>query len=392
MSLRLRRGTDAERAAVVFDAGEIVYTTDTEQVWVGDGSTPGGMLISSDQVPAELSQDLDLNSNDIVGTGNININGAVQADQFTGSLVGDVVGSVFADDSTIIVNGQTGVVTASLVGDVNGSVFGDDSTVLVDSVNNVLSAQLANIETLNFLEQGLALDGVNIKSSNNGESKIRLVRPNALPNGSPVAIGTLFFDTYLDNGSESTTAYIQSYGSEDPTDNYAKTYLELNVIDEDGNVVENNVITLTYDGKTGFGTFTPTEKLDVRGSGVFTGNVSAASAIIAGEVQAAAFKGTLVSDDSSIIIDGVTGAITAPSAIIAGEVQAAAFKGTLVGDDSSIIIDGITGAITSPSYVQFGSLTTTERNALTATNGMVIYNTTDNKFQGYEAGSWVNLI
>lgn len=139
MSLRLRRGTDAERAAVVFDTGELVYTTDTKQVYIGDASTPGGILLSSNQVPAELSQNLDLNSNDITGTGNISISGIVQADQFNGSLVGDVVGSVFADDSTIIVNGQTGVVTASLVGDVIGSVFGDDSTVLVDGANNKIN-------------------------------------------------------------------------------------------------------------------------------------------------------------------------------------------------------------------------------------------------------------
>ena len=38
------------------------------------------------------------------------------------------------------------------------------------------------------------------------------------------------------------------------------------------------------------------------------------------------------------------------------------------------------------------SYTTTQRNALTAANGMVIYNTTDNKFQGYENGAWANLI
>ena len=43
-------------------------------------------------------------------------------------------------------------------------------------------------------------------------------------------------------------------------------------------------------------------------------------------------------------------------------------------------------------FVQFGSFTTTERNALTAANGMVIYNSSDNKFQGYENGAWVNLI
>ena len=37
-------------------------------------------------------------------------------------------------------------------------------------------------------------------------------------------------------------------------------------------------------------------------------------------------------------------------------------------------------------------LTTTERNEFIAQNGDIIYNTTDNKFQGYENGSWVNLI
>lgn len=37
-------------------------------------------------------------------------------------------------------------------------------------------------------------------------------------------------------------------------------------------------------------------------------------------------------------------------------------------------------------------MTTTERNAMTPVNGMLIYNTTLNKFQGYEAGAWANLI
>jgi len=37
-------------------------------------------------------------------------------------------------------------------------------------------------------------------------------------------------------------------------------------------------------------------------------------------------------------------------------------------------------------------LTTTQRDALTAVNGIIIYNSTTNKFQGYENGSWANLI
>lgn len=43
-------------------------------------------------------------------------------------------------------------------------------------------------------------------------------------------------------------------------------------------------------------------------------------------------------------------------------------------------------------YLLLNRLTTTQRNALTAVNGMLIYNTTDNKFQGYENSVWVNLI
>lgn len=37
-------------------------------------------------------------------------------------------------------------------------------------------------------------------------------------------------------------------------------------------------------------------------------------------------------------------------------------------------------------------MTTTQRDALTAVNGMLIYNSTLNKFQGYENGAWVSLI
>lgn len=37
-------------------------------------------------------------------------------------------------------------------------------------------------------------------------------------------------------------------------------------------------------------------------------------------------------------------------------------------------------------------LTSTARDALTAANGDLIYNTTDNKIQGYENGAWVNLV
>jgi hypothetical protein len=69
-----------------------------------------------------------------------------------------------------------------------------------------------------------------------------------------------------------------------------------------------------------------------------------------------------------------------------GQINAAAFFG-----DTALF-----GALQADT-VAFGSsftvpsLTTAERNALTAVNGMVVYNSSTNKFQGYENSSWVDL-
>jgi len=50
------------------------------------------------------------------------------------------------------------------------------------------------------------------------------------------------------------------------------------------------------------------------------------------------------------------------------------------------------GCGTPDAYFLLPRLTLSQRNALTPADGMVIYNTSDGKFQGYQAGSWQNLI
>ena len=50
MSLRIRRGTNAERSGVTFLEGELVYTTDTKKMFVGDGTTVGGIAVDSAKV------------------------------------------------------------------------------------------------------------------------------------------------------------------------------------------------------------------------------------------------------------------------------------------------------------------------------------------------------
>lgn len=62
-----------------------------------------------------------------------------------------------------------------------------------------------------------------------------------------------------------------------------------------------------------------------------------------------------------------------------------------IGNDNpstsaALDISSTTGALIIPR------MTTTDRDNLTAVNGMIIYNTTTDKFQGYENGTWVNFI
>ena len=42
MALKLRRGTDLQRLTITPQEGELLYTTDTKKLYVGDGSFAGG--------------------------------------------------------------------------------------------------------------------------------------------------------------------------------------------------------------------------------------------------------------------------------------------------------------------------------------------------------------
>ena len=181
MALQIRRGTDAERTAgggVVFANGELVYVTDTDKLYIGDGATAGGLPLAGSAIASigeyivadtinstlDLQQNLDLNGKDIIGTGNINIAGTINA---TGNVtIGDDASTDTVDfgakitssltpnaDSTydigatnarwnngyftgLAVDGQIDAVA------INANVIADNSTVMVDKSSNTLTGDL----------------------------------------------------------------------------------------------------------------------------------------------------------------------------------------------------------------------------------------------------------
>ena len=43
--IQIRRGVEAQRALVTPDAGEMLFTTDNKELFIGDGATAGGLLV-----------------------------------------------------------------------------------------------------------------------------------------------------------------------------------------------------------------------------------------------------------------------------------------------------------------------------------------------------------
>lgn len=82
MSLKLRRGLSTDRTTVTPAEGELLYTTDTKLVYVGDGTTVGGNIISGGSAASDLVNDtspqlggnLDVNGFDIVSADGVDIN------------------------------------------------------------------------------------------------------------------------------------------------------------------------------------------------------------------------------------------------------------------------------------------------------------------------------
>lgn len=195
MALRLRRGTDTQRQLITPAEGELIYTTDTKRLWIGDGTTQGGILANTGAVyglddltdvdltlaPQEgdvlrydgtewiaspesspttpggsyyidiedSNGDPVLNSDTRVFLGSVRSadgvailvdanNQRMYADFFgdlTGNVTGDVTGDVIGDLFGNVTGNVTGNISGFVTGNVTGDVTGDVTGNLLGNVN-----------------------------------------------------------------------------------------------------------------------------------------------------------------------------------------------------------------------------------------------------------------
>lgn len=140
----------------------------------------------------------------------------------------------------------------------------------------------------------------------------------------------------------------------------------------------------TVTGPTGFtgptGLLGPTGVTGPAGSGSFDGNliVFISNTNVATSTTSGALR-----------VAGGVG--IAGNLYVGGNVVTTSTGTPEIVSSTDIVLTAANRVSVSTSPFKVASFTTTERNLLTPANGDMIYNTTDNRFQGYQNGAWINL-
>lgn len=121
MPLQLRRGLSTQRTSKTYAEGELVYITDTGALYIGNGTTAGGIAVAN--LPEPTIKDF-------------------TAAMFTG---GSHTGITFTYNSTTkLVDAAISIELSNYVGTIKadafkGTLVGDDSSILVDAVSGKIN-------------------------------------------------------------------------------------------------------------------------------------------------------------------------------------------------------------------------------------------------------------
>jgi len=252
--LQLRGGTTAQHSTFTGALREVTVDTDKDTLVVHDGATAGGFplakysdvtAISTDLVndtTPQLGGNLDLNSSDITGTGNVNITGTVTATSFSGdgsglsgvTSVGGATGVDFNDnvkarfgtdnDLQIYHDGSNSYIKETGTGDlivqgvnvrIQGATTGNNMFVGIDNGASTLYYQ--NNAKLATTTNGVTITGgvndslrvTNDTDTSTNAPDIVLYRNSVSP-ADDDNLGFIEFTGNQSNGNEHTYAYINA--------------------------------------------------------------------------------------------------------------------------------------------------------------------------------------
>ncbi len=375
MSLRIRRGTDAQRSGITFDMGEIVWTTDGQQLWVGDGLTQGGSpVVGANVAGYGLAYDATTRRLEVAGLSADDITNGVNNKFFATELAQDAAASLFVTGT----HSNISFVYDDALGKINATVA-LDGIGLTDIVADT-TPQLGGNLDLN----GRSIGNIGEESDEPTIGNINITGDIAAVNlsANTATVDTLNIgNTTVDQTnfltvSGLTNLFTFSRTGLDLTSNTSDTFGGLRIF---GNSVSGTETSSSINVFTSRGTVgTPAIVEDGDALAVY----SASSHNGIEYVEAGGF---------GFFVDGTptTGGVSAPSRFLVAVSDGVGEVGT------SAMILSSKGVLSAP-IMQPGSYTTTQRNALTPAVGMMIYNTTLNKFQGYQNSGgtvleWVDL-
>ena len=399
MALQVRRGTNAERLGITPLAGELIYVTDTKQLYIGDGTTAGGTTSIANTIDSvvadtspQLGGELDLNGNNITGTGNINITGTISA---SGNInLGDGVGSDIlviggaiqghlVPDTDITWNlgstskhfneawiSQLNVENQLTVGRIMGDLIADDSTVVFDaSTGLVAAAQLTGTLPAGVIPAAMSS---NITGNLTGNA-----------NGSHTGTfdgdmtGSLFADDstlVVDgiNGSIHASSFIPNGNIIEVSSISAATSVKQQIISLDSD----SELILTRKSASDLSASSAT--LGTISFGVEDSNGAKSGAIILGNRNSL----YLMADSAGAFSDAALAVTLTDGKLAVGSFGPATEKLDVVGNIKA------SGSIQPGVYAD----NTARDAAITSpVAGMMVFNTTGTKFQGYTGSAWVDL-
>lgn len=213
MALQIRRGPTADRMSYTPVVGELIWDTSTNSLYIGNGTTAGGLpagtLVTEDVQDIASSMLVNGTHNNIAFTyvdngalaGTINVQ--VDLTTYDGTIEAPgFIGSVFSDNSTLLLNAATGAV--NLDGTIKGNVVPD--------VNEAydLGSALYRFRDLYLSGSSIELGNATITASG---STVNLpagstVDGIAIGTGSGTGDGVIEGSNYVINiaGADSTTA------------------------------------------------------------------------------------------------------------------------------------------------------------------------------------------